>query len=115
MNIQEVKTRLNQIAASSNINHFRRQNNRRVNKSRLPTPLTFYKQLGFELKGKTEWQMAKCPFHDDKHASLGVSTVHGGFKCHACGQSGDMLGFYMKYKNIDFKTACTELDLWEEY
>lgn len=85
---------------------------RRVDKTRLPPPIDFYKRLGVNLKGGGEWRMAKCPFHEDQHASLSVSTVHGGYKCHACGVSGDMLSFYMKHRGISFKRACDELDLW---
>lgn len=94
---------------------FKNQQKRKLNLSKLPSPIIFYKNLGFYLKDKSAWSMMLCPFHDDKHASLGISNAHGGFKCHACGESGDMLAFYMKFKNIDFKTACTELALWEEY
>lgn len=104
MKIEEIKRHFNG-----------RKSNRRCNKSRLPTPLTFYKQLGVELKGKGDWRMAKCPFHDDQYASLGVSTIHGGFKCHACGESGDMIDFYMTFKQVNFNVACTQLDLWENY
>lgn len=87
---------------------------RSLNKSKLPLPADFYKKLGIELKGNGEWKMAKCPFHSDNHASMGVNTSHGGFICHACGQSGGMLSFYMNFKQVDFITACNVLDLWEK-
>ena len=112
--IQEIPASKNFRKLNSKIPNSRRYKER-ANVSRLPTPLAFYKQLGINLKGSNEWRSAKCPFHDDKHASFSINTVHGGFICHACGAKGDMLKFYMDYKKVNFKTACTELDLWESY
>lgn len=87
---------------------------RKFNKAKLPHPITFYRNLSIDLKGSGVWRIAKCPFHSDNHASMGVNTSHGGFICHACGQSGNMLSFYMNLKHVDFVTACTELNLWEK-
>jgi len=48
--------------------------------------------------------MCKCPFHgEDKHPSMRV--YRDGFKCFACGESGDVISFVMKYEGIDFKAA----------
>lgn len=52
-----------------------------------------------------------CPFHNDKKP--GTFHIHektGNFKCFACESSGDMIGFYMKQHNVDFKTALEELN-----
>ena len=87
---------------------------RKINRSKLPLPLNFYKNLGIDLKGDGAWKMAKCPFHNDTHASMSINTDHGGFICHACGQSGDMLSFYMSFKQVDFITTCNLFDLWEK-
>jgi hypothetical protein len=86
---------------------------RKLDRSKLPSPLNFYKNLGIDLKGNGAWKMAKCPFHQDTNPSMSVNTIHGGFICHACGQSGDMLSFYMNFKHVDFISACNSLDLWE--
>ena len=86
---------------------------KQINKSLLPTPTAFYQRYGITLKSGRAWQMAKCIFHDDKHASMGINTQHGGFYCHACGEKGDMIKFYMRQMNVDFKTACVELGLYE--
>lgn len=86
----------------------------RINKSRLPHPITFYKNLGFTLKTGTTWQAVKCPFHDDKNPSMAINAPHGGYKCHACGETGDMLRFYMKLYQLDFMVACERLGLLEE-
>ncbi len=84
-----------------------------VNKSVLPSPCVFYKQLGIELKENGNWRLINCPFHDYKHPSMGVNINHDGFICNTCSQSGDMLQFYMSYKNVNFVQACNELNLWE--
>lgn len=86
----------------------------KVNKSRLPNPSDFYRQFDISLKGGSGWQMVKCPFHDDKHASMGVNREHGGYKCHACGASGDAIGFYMQWHSVSFIDACRALRLIEE-
>lgn len=51
-----------------------------------------------------------CPFHDDKHPnSFRINAEHGGYKCHACGASGDMIRFVMEREKLDFKAAMTYL------
>ena len=84
-----------------------------VNKSRLAEPSTFYSQFDITLKGSSGWQMVKCPFHDDTHASMGVNREHGGYKCHACGADGDRIGFYMHWHSVSFIDACKSLQLIE--
>ena len=84
-----------------------------VNKSRLAEPSTFYRQFDIALKGGSGWQMVKCPFHDDTHASMGVNREHGGYKCHACGAGGDLIGFYMQWYSVSFIDACRALKLLE--
>lgn len=86
---------------------------RQANMSRLPHPVTFYHRMGINLKTGTTWQSVKCPFHDDKNPSMGINAGHGGYHCHGCGEKGDMLGFYMKFYQVDFMTACEQLDLFE--
>ena len=113
MNIETIKARL--AAAQSTKRNAKPRAKRRMDKNRLPSPLVFYHQLGVVLKGGGQWRKAKCPFHNDNHPSMSVNTANGGFTCHACGAKGDMLKFYMQLKHVDFKTACSELDLWETY
>ena len=85
-----------------------------VNKSRLADPSAFYRQFDITLKGGSGWQLVKCPFHTDTHASMGVNREHGGYKCHACGASGDRIGFYMQWHSVSFIDACRALQLIEE-
>lgn len=49
---------------------------RTFKQSRLPTPHALYGRFGITLKGNG-WQMVRCPFHDDKHASLSINGTHG--------------------------------------
>lgn len=84
----------------------------RADLSRLPTPTDFYYRHGLTLKGGGVWRSAVCPFHDDTHPSLSINTTHGGYICHVCGASGDMMAFYMNRYHVDFVQACKELDLY---
>lgn len=49
--------------------------------------------------------IALCPFHNDHHPSLHVSTDLGIFKCFSCGEGGDIIGFVQKIENISFNEA----------
>lgn len=71
-------------------------------------PIAFYGRFGIAIKNQG-WQMVRCPFHDDRHASLSINGTHGGYICHACHAKGNMIGFYMRYHNTDFKGAMCEL------
>ncbi|WP_294033806.1 CHC2 zinc finger domain-containing protein [uncultured Moraxella sp.] len=84
----------------------------RADLSRLPSPIDFYHTYGLTLKGGGVWRSALCPFHGDKHPSLSINTDHGGYICHVCGASGDMVGFYMARFGVDFVQACKDLDLY---
>lgn len=69
------------------------------------------KRTGTAYKGK-------CPFHQDKTASLTVYPKTQRFKCFGCDASGDVVDFVSKYKNVDTKAAIAHLDtgsLLEQY
>lgn len=52
------------------------------------------------------WVVCLCPFHDDNNPSLNVNFfAEGAWKCHACGESGDLFKFYEKRHGTDFKGA----------
>ncbi len=80
----------------------------------LPDAATFYSGVLDKL-GKPNangWAMARCPFHDDTHASLSVN-LQGGcghFRCHACGAHG---AFIAQRDGLDFEHACRALGAWE--
>ncbi|HKT88466.1 MAG TPA: AAA family ATPase [Candidatus Sulfotelmatobacter sp.] len=47
----------------------------------------------------------RCPFHDDKHASLSINMQEGTWKCHAgCGEGG-LIDFEMKASACDREQA----------
>ena len=50
-----------------------------------------------------------CPFHDDKNPSMHIDEDKGLFHCFSCGAGGDIFGFYMRYNNVSFPEALTEL------
>jgi len=50
-----------------------------------------------------------CPFHDDHNPSMHVDDEKGLFHCFSCGAGGDILGFYMRYNNLTFPEAVSEL------
>lgn len=52
--------------------------------------------------------MVKCPFHDDRRASLKVYNNRS-FNCFGCGTGGDVITFVMRFENVDFRTACERL------
>lgn len=104
---------LKQQSPSMRLNH-KATKRAHVNKLRLPNTNEFYRQFDITLKGGSGWQLVKCAFHDDTHASMGVNREHGGYKCHACGASGDRIGFYMQWHSVSFIDACRALQLIEE-
>ena len=50
-----------------------------------------------------------CPFHSEKTPSFSVNPKGRFFHCFGCGASGDVITFYMKIENLDFKDAIKEL------
>ena len=58
----------------------------------------------------------KCPFHVDSNPSYAVSTdpTHPVGHCFSCSEKNSWIGFYQKTRNVDYKTALKELDLFEE-
>lgn len=91
------------------------RNHSRFNREKLPSPESFWAAQGITFKSRKGWLMAKCIFHDDNHASLGIHTETGGFFCHACGvKGGDVLSAYRLLVNCDFVTAAKALGAWED-
>ena len=48
---------------------------------------------------------ARCPFHNEKTPSLMVSPEKQIWHCFGCGAGGDVIGFLMRYENIEFIEA----------
>ncbi len=52
---------------------------------------------------------ALCPFHREKTPSFMVSDEKQIFHCFGCGAGGDVFTFLMRYENLTFYNALTEL------
>lgn len=52
---------------------------------------------------------ARCPFHDDHHASLFVILDKQFWKCHACGAQGDVINLYAKFEGIENHEAISRM------
>jgi len=52
---------------------------------------------------------ACCPFHNEKTASFMVSPDKQIYHCFGCGAGGNVIGFVMKYENMDFPEAVRTL------
>lgn len=57
------------------------------------------------LKKTGRGYMGVCPFHNDKGPSLSVSQEKQLYHCFGCGASGNIVGFIMKIRNLDYIDA----------
>lgn len=48
-----------------------------------------------------EWIEARCPFHDDRHASFAVHAENGHYRCLACGVSGTFVKLVKEIEGHD--------------
>jgi len=55
----------------------------------------------------TNKSITKCPFHDDRTASLNIKNNF--YHCHGCNVSGDTIDFLMKLDGLTFKEAVLKL------
>src|SRR5271166_7014965 len=46
-----------------------------------------------------------CPFHSEKTPSFYVNAEKQLWKCHGCGEGGDLIKFVERYENVDFPIA----------
>ncbi len=61
------------------------------------------------LKRRGENYFGLCPFHSEKTPSFSVNPKGNFFHCFGCGESGDVITFFMKIENMEFKDAIKEL------
>lgn len=81
----------------------------------LPDPADYYRAHLERLHVRGAWADARCPFHEDAHASLSVSLLHGGYLCHTCAASGgDVLDFHRQLYELGFARAAKDLGAWDE-
>lgn len=57
------------------------------------------------LKRAGRGYMGVCPFHNDKGPSMSVSQEKQLYHCFGCGASGNIVGFIMKIRNLDYIDA----------
>ncbi len=62
-----------------------------------------------ELKKIGSYYRGLCPFHQEKNPSFFVSPSKQMFKCFGCGAAGDVVTFYMRIENLEFKEAVNRL------
>jgi DNA primase len=79
----------------------------------LPAPDAYYHGAVENLSraNSTGWAQGRCPFHEDKNASLSVNVTdpRGGWRCFAGCGGGDLVGFHMRRTGLDFNHAVREL------
>lgn len=56
----------------------------------------------------TRWT-GRCPFHNEKTGSFGVTPSMQIFKCFGCGAGGNVIDFVMRYDGMTFWEACKYL------
>ena len=82
-------------------------------RERLPDPANYYAAHIEKLSrpNASGYAQGRCPFHDDHNASLSVHVTdsRGSWRCFAACGGGDLVGFHMKLRGLDFKTAVREL------
>lgn len=54
--------------------------------------------------------LAVCPFHNDRHASLHIYKEQNRFHCFSCGADGDVIDLVQKMYGLDFKSAVYKLN-----
>lgn len=68
-------------------------------------PETVAECLGIDTKRRGKNLSILCPCHDDQHYGSCYLTRKG-FKCYACGASGDVMDLVQRTKNCSFLEAC---------
>jgi DNA primase len=63
--------------------------------------------IKFEIKGNVA--TACCPFHKDHKPSMFVMIEQGYYKCHACGEHGDVINLYAHFEGISNQEAVARL------
>lgn len=59
-----------------------------------------------ELKRNGREFEALCPFHEERTPSFRVAPEKGFYHCFGCGAHGDVIGFVMRFDNVQFIDAC---------
>lgn len=85
-----------------------------LNRALLPDVVEYLTARGYAVKGRGEWRVMLCPFHDDSTPSLRINSRKGCFKCMSCeAKGGDLIAFHQKLTGKPFIEACKDLGAWE--
>ena len=60
---------------------------------------------GYELKKEGADYVMRCPFHDDRTASMKVTPSKNLFHCFGCGEGGSVIDWVMKTQGVGFRHA----------
>jgi DNA primase len=60
---------------------------------------------GLELEARGRHLFALCPFHDERTPSFVITPQKGLFHCFGCGAAGDVIGFAVRYQQMNFPEA----------
>ena len=103
-----------QCAPKATRGSYSRNAHSRFTPEHLPDPEAFYAEALGKLHGRGRWRTATCCFHKDASPSLSINIEHGGYRCHGCGASGDMISFYRQLHDCGFAEAAKALGAWRE-
>lgn len=82
-------------------------------RDRLPDPAGYYARHVAKLSrpNAAGWAQGTCPFHEDRNASLSVQVgdARGVWRCMTGCGGGDLVGFHVRLRGLDFKAAVREL------
>ena len=59
-----------------------------------------FREDGIDLRGPGPNKSARCPFHDDRTASLSVNVVDNVYLCHGCGEKGGPKAYLVKNRGL---------------
>ena len=59
-----------------------------------------FREDGIDLRGPGANKSAKCPFHDDRTASLSVNVETNVYMCHGCGEKGGAKSYLIQNRGL---------------
>jgi DNA primase len=70
--------------------------------------MSFY-GINFRAQGNRDNYIGRCPWHNDRVASLSVSRSKGLYHCFGCGESGNVFSLVIKMEKLTFSQAVERL------
>jgi DNA primase len=71
--------------------------------------VALFQAHGLEPKRKGKNWLCRCPFHEDREASLSINPGKRLWNCFGCEAGGDAIRFLQLKENLDFGQACERL------